>query len=609
MRLTSLALSSALAATIGFLLFSPDRCELLLSETGYWFTLACVGIFTFHFWQSEKPSLRLPTRRTAILAGSCLAMAGLMFLREGPSFKVTMDEPNLANVAISMHEHRDTLMREASADLESSSVSSLDKRPFLFPFLVSTIHDVVGFHPHNPFYLNLFLTALLLFTAFSLVAKTTGSNAAGAMAAAFIAFHPLFVHSSSGGGFDLLNALLIALLIHLGMRFARTPEPTSLNTLLSASALLAYTRYESALFVFAAGAIVIWRFWRSRAYFVTRYAILFPCLLLPIAWQNKYIRANPDFWNLQNPDEPTFGLDYLTQNLSAAWRFFISPAGQLASSPFASVLGFLSLLFVSYLGIRKLVESQRRHINELVPAAIVCAFTIGNFGILMLYFWGNLDDVAASRLAIPLLTVFALATGWAYHAGGNRAPMLRALVAGAIFASCIYSFPVTSQARYTKTNLPSLRFEWAQAELSGLIGKDDLVVGGPTRLWSAHKIPAIPIRRAVLGIEPLSLHLRLSTYDDIFVIQHLHHEFANGEIVPTINAGNDLGPAFKLEPIAETSTYPFNLTRLSRLVAIDLQEVEKIGLEAYHERFGKTAYQTHKVVSEEALANWEGSLP
>jgi asparagine N-glycosylation enzyme membrane subunit Stt3 len=61
----------------------------------------------------------------------------------------------------------------------------MDRRPALFPFLVSLIHAVRGYSYTNAFHLNAILIPLLVFVAYRL-AKSLGGEAFGILAGAFV---------------------------------------------------------------------------------------------------------------------------------------------------------------------------------------------------------------------------------------------------------------------------------------------------------------------------------------------------------------------------------------------------------------------------------------
>lgn len=584
----------------------------LLASTGYWFTFAAFSLFLANLLRLRITDNDLNSIKSMNwgLAFCCLAIAALMFLREGPSFKITMDEPVLANVAISMHEHRDTSVREYSLSTELGSQTVVDKRPFLFPFLVSLVHDIFGVQPLAPFFLNLALTCTLLILTFIAIQRTSGRISGAIIAIAAIATHPLFIQNSSGGGFDILNCVLIITVGLLAANFYKIPSERSLNILVFSAVLLAYTRYESALFVPAVGLLILIQFIQSKKVIIPKLTILAPILMLPTAWQNRYISSMPEFWQLSDPSHKPFGFNYLENNLASAYKFFFTPGPDLASSPIFSIAALLAAI---YLVTAVLPLNRLRKVSQNTafwPALIISIFVAINFALLMLYWWGTLSDVAASRLALPVLSLGTIAIGIAHNHLAKKRPYLRWIAPAIIALSAIYSFPVSSRAEYSKLSLQSRQFEWLLKDSGIKIDQNDLVIGGLARIWSTYQIPAIAIKRAIYNWESLKLHHELKTYDNIFVVQQLHSTLADGHITEQLNSGNDLGPAFELETLAETSIYQYNLTRISRLTKVKPDAIEEVGgSKTYHNLYANVPYQAHLEVSLDDRITWQKSLP
>lgn len=611
-RLTAFASIAAGSLYLGFFAIDTHAYGSLLAATAYGFTLAAFSLFVFSFFSALRTANRpkLQKRSTWTAPICCLALAALMFAREGPSFKVTMDEPILANVAISMHEHRDASVREYSLSSGLGSETVVDKRPFLFPFLVSVIHDLFGVQPMAPFYLNLGLTAALLLLVYKTINQSGKKTGGAILATAAIATHPLFIQNASGGGFEILNSLLIVALCVFATQFYRNPSSHSLNLLVFTSILLAYTRYESALFVPATGALVVIQYIKAKQVTLSKLSLFAPLLMLPVAWQNRYINSTPQFWELKDSDMSPFGLGYLENNLASAYKFLFAPGPDLASSPLFSIAIAISAAYLA--GTAFTLSKKRIHTLNAAfwPALVITATVASNFALLMLYWWGTLSDVAASRLAIPSLTLGALALGFAQNHLAARRPYLRWIAPAIIALSALYSFPVSSRAEYSKLSLQSRQFEWLLHQSGGEIGQSDLVISQLSRIWSTRQIPAISLKRALLNWEAVKLHQELKTYRNIFVVQQLHTTFKDGNISQKLNSGNDLGPAFQLETLNEVSLYPYNLTRISRVTRIDPAAIDELGgLDEYLKRFASEAYQAHYEVSAEERGLWQKSLP
>ena len=139
----------------------------------------------------------------------------------------------------------------------------LDKRPLFQPLLVSLLHDLTGYRPENVFALNSALTFGLLGLVYVACRKLAGREA-GILAVLLLTSLPLLAQNATGGGFELLNLVMIMSTLLLGMRFAEKRDPGSLQALLLSAVLLAQTRYESILFMLPVGLLVGWTWWKER---------------------------------------------------------------------------------------------------------------------------------------------------------------------------------------------------------------------------------------------------------------------------------------------------------------------------------------------------------
>lgn len=611
-RAAALVASSIGSFALGFIIVDAEQAKDLLIASGYWIVLATLVVFAIAFARTRGAQLigRLQRRDEQIALLLCFLAAAFLYTREAASYKVVMDEPNLAATALSMHTSRSPVIAEPSL-ANVGQATELDKRPFFFPLLVSLAHDATGFRPGNPFYLNFALTGILLYAFYSFARRISGSWKAAALATGLLCSSPLMAQNASGGGFEILNCLMILATARLACDFWANPTRANLGAMLACSALLAQTRYESALFVGAVGIVAALRCSRARAWPIGWTAVAFPALLLPIPWQNSFIRSHPDFWELGDELEGPFGFQFLADNLKGALRYFFAPAENLASNPAFSILAALALAFALFAIALRGAATRKALGDGFWPILAMFAFAIGNFALLMCYFWGKLDDPVASRLALPLIMASALCFApfakWVSTRFKSVAWLPTASIAAALFFGQVYT-----SARDDRGNaILQERFGWARAQLDGSLGPRTLIISASNRLWTPLRIPAISVERAVMGVERLHLHLALGTYDAIYIIQsaHVARNAAYTER-HVLNPGADLGPAFKLERLATSSFYPYNFTCLSKLASIDMGEVAKAGgWDAYVAAYARSDVKEFIPAGKAAISDWERSLP
>src|SRR6185436_2307184 len=104
----------------------------------------------------------------------------------------------------------------------------VDKRPLFFPFLLSLVHDVGGYRPANAFILNGILSFVFLGLVF-VTGRMLAGRVAGWLGVALFAGLPLLAQNSTGGGFELLNLVMLLATLLLGVRFVERGDEPSLT--------------------------------------------------------------------------------------------------------------------------------------------------------------------------------------------------------------------------------------------------------------------------------------------------------------------------------------------------------------------------------------------
>jgi hypothetical protein len=124
-----------------------------------------------------------------------------MHVHEPHEYKIVMDEVVLGGTAMMMHYERQVAVParayEYGGNFDAYS-SFVDKRPLLFPFAVSVLHDVSGYRVENALWLNLALTPAFMALIF-LVGRRLGGASSGYAALALISTLPLLGHDGHPG--------------------------------------------------------------------------------------------------------------------------------------------------------------------------------------------------------------------------------------------------------------------------------------------------------------------------------------------------------------------------------------------------------------------------
>jgi len=558
-KIVLLLLSALTAVYLGHFHFDVDTAAGLMSRWGYWMIFLvfafCLGSLWLYFSRklleasatSGKSDSTLPADppspgaaweavdwlfqsfRRRLENGSwnglCLPVFFLFSLwlvlwtSQEVGWKIVMDEPVLASTALSMHEDREASFSVSGFLLNGeyySSAFGVDKRPLLFPFLLSLVHDGFGYSPNNAFWLNGVLLYVFLFLAFVL-GRQLLSPYGGYLFSGLLATVPLLPIIATSGIFDLLNLVLMLVFVLVAGAYLRKPSPEGMNLLIVSAILLAHARYESVLFVVAAGGLILLTWWRERRMTITGTLIFAPLLLAPYLLQRKIIASTPENWHFRGDEQRAFSFDYLEGNLASAWRFFFGMDSTTANSLLLTLGFVLIAVFVGLRFLRAIKWASLFQPYVLVFAGLLMVTGI-NFILLMFYHWGQLEDMVATRLVLPVLLVqcFFCVGGLSYLRLGRRFQLGALLLVGLFFL--LQTRPSLAQHHFFAWAVDRtygekvLEFAWAEAE------EGDLVL-------SQNSLPAYLGRASCLGfddalgqLDRIAFHFELGTFNRVHLL-------------------------------------------------------------------------------------------
>jgi hypothetical protein len=571
-RLVLLCLSAALAVVLGFLTFTPDQSLQAVIYGGYWAMLLLTGLFGWSLVKiardsrADWPDWRHSPRWPVLLITGCSL---LLLVHEAYGFKILMDEVMLLGTSMSMHLDKTALVPMRGHDIQGAFqllAGQLDKRPLFQPFLVSVLHDFTGYRPENVFALNTVLTFVLLTLTYLTGCRISGRGA-GAVAVLLLTSLPLLAQNAVGGGFELLNLVMILATLLLGMRYVARRDANSLEAFGLAGILLANTRYESVLFLVPVGLTVLWVWWSDRKPVVTWLVVAMPLLLLPYALHNKVFSVRTASWEMASRpgyDKP-FSPDFIPDNIGHDLNFFFNTTGEHSNSLVLSGLGFLALPFFGLWTLKTLLNL--RSAPPARGALAIFALGLAAHTLLMLcYFWGKFDDPVIRRLSLPLnLTlVIAIITVAAEMNWRGRVWGVLAALTGAGFFG--YSLPVMARHSYSLDYYIGREMDWRREFIAAHPERDYLFIDQDSIMWLTHQVSATPVRQALDHKENIIFNARNHLFTAIYAFQRYNVDPATGR--PVVDAADDLGPDYQLETVWERRFTPLTVSRISRVVSI-----------------------------------------
>jgi len=569
-RVWLLLLTALLAVALGFFAIPDQAAIVFVSKAGFWLVLLAFGFFLRALWQTWRDEVCALRWRTVDWASvAVVALGGLVLLvHETFGFKIVMDEIMLLGTSMSMHLDKTVLVPVRGNDIQGSFVildGMMDKRPLFFPFLVSLLHDLTGYRPANAFVLNGILTFLFLGLV-QVTGRLLAGRLAGWLGVILFAGLPLLAQNATGGGFELLNLVMILATLLLGARFAEKRDAAALTAFCFSALLLAQVRYESVIYLLPVALLVLWVWHRDGRALLTWPVIFSPLLMVHYPLQHRIFDLRASAWELGSKpgyDTP-FSVKYAADNLDHAVNFFFARASDQPNSLVLSVLGCIAVPFFALLVIRRL-----RALADEPPAVVATTlFALGfalQFALLMCYFWGKFDDIVIRRLSLPthlgmVIAVMAVLPQFA------AAAVVRGLIAVATLGLLSRSIPSMAAHAYSQEYLPGKETAWRREFIAEQPRHDYLVIDNDSILWIAHEISSTPVFQARRRTKDLAFHMRNRTFSDIYVFQRYLIDPDTGRM--TLRDGDDLGPNFVLETVREERLQVLTLTRLSRLKEI-----------------------------------------
>lgn len=616
-RVWLVVLLALLAVVVGRHALSENAALATVVNAGYWVVLLIFGYFAYLVGRIVLQAWRRHGFSRANQGVLCLVLVSgaVLLAHERYGFKILADELLLEGTSMGMHYDRHAAYPVRATNVQGPFIitqSVLDKRPLLYPFLVSLAHDLTGYRVENAFYVNTVLGFVFLGLIYLVGRRIGGSLWAGVMLVLLFAGLPLLSQQMKGGGFELLNLVVITTVLLLAIHFAERRDEASEEALCAAALLLAFTRYESIILLVPVAALVVWAWWREQRVILTWPVIIAPAFLTIPLLQNRVFAYNASAWELasRGATEP-FGWHYVSDNLGHALAFFFDLSGYQPNSPLFAAIGLLACAFflVWIVGVlRRGRAAEPLH----VATACVGAGLFAIWALLMLYFWGQFDDPVIHRLSLPvhLLMAVAIAAVGASVLRSARGWKIGSAIA--LVGLVVYSLPAMSRRAYGATYSPAAEMEWRTEFLHRFPQHDYLFIDNDSTFWIVHHIPATPAEQARKREDGLIYLLRNDAFSAMYVMQHFRIDPETG--ARKLEPSDDIGPDFELQPVWERRIETLFIGRISRIVAIHQRGkvVARAGLAVTPHRIAAPPIRSDaqwEKAKQAYLDNWFKQLP
>lgn len=598
--LVSFAVVAAASLVASFWFIEGGQTLLLVKHGGYWLMLFTLGMFLHVLFKNRCLYLGHPIRFLISSRWILLSAAGVIavyFLIQDSWFKITMDEYVLAST--SMHMHLEKEVFTASRGYEVNGVfyllgGYLDKRPYFFAFLVSLVHDLFGYRIENVFILNAVIGFLFLLSLYFL-GKRFGGARWGWVCMLLMAGLPLYGFNVTGGGFELFNLLMILLTCYLGIWWVERPNDANLVAFTYSGLLLAQCRYESILFIFPVGILILWVWWREKQVILPWQMFLAPLILVPYVLQNRTLNQTQVLWQLEEHQSSPFGLQYLPDNLASAGRYF-THWGMGQSNSLLLLLAVVLSLVLWIIYHFHYSAYYPREKSGWRPVAWAFGITVVfNFLLLMFYYWGQLDDPVATRLGLPLQLGAVVFVTYVL----SRKPWETALARPALTACLVFAWwftlPNLTHSKYMRGAYDARQIRWANERLEERSGPL-LVLYDFHLAGLVNGISAVPIGHGIERLPELNFHFVNKTFSEVLIVRRVTDPGVEIPRSEAFQQDENLRQYFEWDRLASYRLGPGVTAVLDRVKSIQLNDSQR------------AAYQEHLSEFEAARADPKSDL-
>ncbi|MFI5309926.1 MAG: hypothetical protein ACHQQ3_01735 [Gemmatimonadales bacterium] len=571
LRAVTLAASAVLLLGLRFAWLGQKQAEWFQEHLGYYVVLALVilslvffaqvsttrGWRTWAYWREHRNAL-------------LLVAAGTVFLHrhEPHMLRVFFDEPTHALAALSMHLDKSAVGATVSNYVGETFVTGETyavARPYLFPLLVSILHDVTGYRVANVFVLNVLLTPLPLLGAYLLACKL-GGRLAGYVAIVLLVTFPLLAQNVTSGGYDVLNMALVAAWMLATLAYFTSGEDSRgplMNLSLAIALLLAATRAESVLYLVPWGAVTLacWR--RERRVQLTTFAAFSPVFLLPAFMSNLHMMHNDAAMvaELRTRGEAFFDVANLPKHLSEAVYYFFHFDLDSTNSVLLAALGATGLVGLLVQVAGSVRARRAKHTEALLALFAVSVAAVYLF--VLTLFWSSPLDPLAARFCLALSLVWAVTAGWLV----TQVPWLkerpRVVIGALLLWGGLVAAPAMSRAYATHEMTPAWTERYFLEVAASRDRRETLYAMQSNASFIVNKFASTLLVR--VGAFP-AVHVRAikaGLYREVLILQTLE-PVGLGRWLP--RQGQGLPVNIVLETVAERSFGPGALARVSRLV-------------------------------------------
>jgi len=484
-----------------------------------------------------------------------LLLTGFIFISVKPQFRLLSDETNLLSVSKSMAFNKtvENVTHGKWIDFNYHPLEKvLEKRPFLFPFLVHLLHIFLGYQTYHPFVVN-FLALFGIFTMIFIMAKPKVGFIAACALLFMIAAQPVITQTAASGAIDLICVFFIILSLLSMESYLENPSESRFRLLWVHLLLLANTRYEAPLYFLVAIVFLFW-FKKMKREYLSSFSVccLTPCVLLPTFWQRFFLETN-----LQVAEgDVGFSLGHFLRHHADFLKVLFHFDFYLPYATIINLVGVFALVYFTFLYLTK--RWLYEDLNRLV--FIFCGIIFSTYWVITnAYHGSHLIEQGGVRTMTLMAVVFSVMAFMLFNRVRffEKRPIFL-LVLG-IFFFCLYH-PVAVESRFSNKLSLTREYRIAIDFLKRQNGRNFLVIAFRSNLYAVHNYGAVDFYYANQHKDQILREFEERVFSDIFVIQEV-------DMVTRVpNERTALDSAYRLNAVFERQKDYTTLLRFSRVV-------------------------------------------
>jgi hypothetical protein len=555
-----IVLSALLLILLGISLARNAYAEPLFIHTTYYFLLVLVVCWAGTYLHAARDLRKadildwINENKAGIVVALIVTVVSALAIH--PALRVLSDETNLLGTSKNLFFSKTATFTTTGKYYYDNFWDAgvvIDRRPSLFPFLVSLIHVLRGYSYSNVFLLNLLVLPFFVLVAYRL-AKSLGGEVFGTVSALLVVAHPIALISARSGGFDFFAAFFSLLIIKTFLDHIRKPSAETLAVLWMNLCMFAEIRYETGLFL-PPVVVLLFVFGLVKASYLRPYRLLYaltPAFLLPRIWQ-AILRGNvPE----QDPGAVTFSASNFFENTRDYFKPILHPFD--FHPPHASLvigLGVVGAILWLHWMNRRVVARDLQSPSFKFATLVLCWMAL-QLIIVFTYVWGRSQHPAASRLVIAIDTFFSFPAAWILTVSLKRfrsfVPMLVAAGLFAIYLPVASEYRILNELTLTREAATTWRF------FESLHEHRILIVTDRPGLYTVMNYGAVDFESAKQDPSLLEAHARHLFYD-IYLVQQI--DLTTKKPLPQF----EIWPERARQPLIEFQNDANATVRISRL--------------------------------------------